>query len=172
MAERFDRIASIEMFEAVGEQYWPVFFAIFERLKPGGVAALQIITIADEFFETYRRKADFIQRYVFPGGMLPSPSALRSQVKAAGLEWLDDSGFGAHYAMTLAQWRQRFRIRLAGNPPARLRRALSADVELLPRLLRGGIQHGPHRSEATGRGAAYKVKSPLGCRILIPNTSP
>jgi cyclopropane-fatty-acyl-phospholipid synthase len=109
VAERFDRIASIEMFEAVGERYWPVFFEqIFERLKPGGVAALQIITIADEFFESYRRKVDFIQRYVFPGGMLPSPSALRSQVKAAGLEWLDDSGFGAHYAMTLAQWRQRF----------------------------------------------------------------
>jgi cyclopropane-fatty-acyl-phospholipid synthase len=109
VAEHFDRIASIEMFEAVGERYWPIFFKqVFERLKPGGVAALQIITIADEFFDSYRRKADFIQRYIFPGGMLPSLSALRSQAAAAGLEWRADSGFGAHYAMTLAQWRQRF----------------------------------------------------------------
>jgi cyclopropane-fatty-acyl-phospholipid synthase len=111
VAEQFDRIASIEMFEAVGERYWPVFFKqVFERLKPGGVAALQIITIADEFFDSYRRKADFIQRYIFPGGMLPSLSALRSQAAAAGLEWRADSGFGAHYAMTLAQWRQRFEL--------------------------------------------------------------
>jgi cyclopropane-fatty-acyl-phospholipid synthase len=106
---RFDRIASIEMFEAVGERYWPVFFnQIFDRLKPGGVAALQIITIADEIFNSYRRKVDFIQRYVFPGGMLPSLAALRRQAKNAGLEWRADSGFGAHYALTLAQWRHRF----------------------------------------------------------------
>ncbi len=106
---RFDRIASIEMFEAVGERYWPVFFnQIFDRLKPGGVAALQIITIADEIFNSYRRKVDFIQRYVFPGGMVPSLAALRRQAKNAGLEWRADSGFGAHYALTLAQWRHRF----------------------------------------------------------------
>jgi cyclopropane-fatty-acyl-phospholipid synthase len=109
VTERFDRIASIEMFEAVGERYWPVFFnQIFDRLKPGGVAALQIITIADEIFDSYRRKVDFIQRYVFPGGMLPSLAALRRQAKNAGLEWRVDSGFGAHYALTLAQWRHRF----------------------------------------------------------------
>jgi cyclopropane-fatty-acyl-phospholipid synthase len=109
VTERFDRIASIEMFEAVGERYWPVFFnQIFDRLKPGGVAALQIITIADEIFESYRRKVDFIQRYVFPGGMLPSLAALRRQAKNVGLEWRADSGFGAHYALTLAQWRHRF----------------------------------------------------------------
>ena len=109
VTERFDRIASIEMFEAVGERYWPVFFnQIFDRLKPGGVAALQIITIADEIFDSYRRKVDFIQRYVFPGGMLPSLAALRRQATNAGLEWRADSGFGAHYALTLAQWRHRF----------------------------------------------------------------
>jgi cyclopropane-fatty-acyl-phospholipid synthase len=109
VTERFDRIASIEMFEAVGERYWPVFFnQIFDRLKPGGVAALQIITIADEIFDSYRRKVDFVQRYVFPGGMLPSLAALRGQAKNAGLEWRADSGFGAHYALTLAQWRHRF----------------------------------------------------------------
>jgi cyclopropane-fatty-acyl-phospholipid synthase len=109
VTERFDRIASIEMFEAVGERYWPVFFnQIFDRLKPGGVAALQIITIADEIFDSYRRKVDFIQRYVFPGGMLPSLAALRRQAKDAGLEWRADSGFAAHYALTLAQWRHRF----------------------------------------------------------------
>lgn len=109
VTERFDRIASIEMFEAVGERYWPVFFnQIFDRLKPGGMAALQIITIADEFFESYRRKVDFIQRHVFPGGMLPSLAALRRQTKEAGLEWRGDSGFAAHYALTLAEWRHRF----------------------------------------------------------------
>jgi cyclopropane-fatty-acyl-phospholipid synthase len=109
VTERFDRIASIEMFEAVGERYWPVFFdQIYERLKPGGLAALQIITIADDLFESYRRKADFIQRHIFPGGMLPSLTVLRRQVKEAGLDWQSDAGFGAHYALTLAQWRRRF----------------------------------------------------------------
>ncbi len=109
VTERFDRIASIEMFEAVGERYWPVFFnQVFDRLKPGGVAALQIITIADELFDSYRRNVDFIQRYIFPGGMLPSLAALRRQAQASGLVWRADSGFAAHYAQTLAQWRRRF----------------------------------------------------------------
>ena len=107
--ERFDRIASIEMFEAVGEKYWPAYFAkVQDSLRPGGRAALQVITIADSFFERYRRGADFIQRYIFPGGMLPSPSVLRRQVETAGLRWVADHGYGTHYARTLADWHERF----------------------------------------------------------------
>ncbi|MCE7997971.1 MAG: class I SAM-dependent methyltransferase [Rhodobiaceae bacterium] len=109
VTEKFDRIASIEMFEAVGEQYWPAYFAkVREALKPGGQAGLQIITIDDNSFETYRRSVDFIQRYIFPGGMLPSPSALKEQVTAAGLSWKASTEFGLDYAETLARWRDRF----------------------------------------------------------------
>jgi len=107
--ERFDRIASVEMFEAVGESYWSSFFAALrERLAPGGVAGLQIITIADRFFEAYRSSADFIQRYVFPGGMLPSPARLREEVGRAGLAWRKDTWFGHCYAETLRLWNDRF----------------------------------------------------------------
>ncbi len=107
--EKFDRIASIEMFEAVGEEYWPAYFSkVRDVLKPGGQAGLQIITIDDSSFETYRRGVDFIQRYIFPGGMLPSPSALKSQVAQAGLSWKASTEFGLDYAETLARWRDRF----------------------------------------------------------------
>ena len=106
---RFDRIASIEMLEAVGERFWPVYFdRLQNRLAPGGVAALQVITIADRMFDAYRRGTDFIQRYVFPGGMLPSPEVLRAHTAQAGLVWRDDHGFGEDYARTLAAWRDRF----------------------------------------------------------------
>jgi len=105
----FDRVASIEMFEAVGEKYWPVFFGkLRDNLAPGGRAALQVITIADQFFDAYRRGVDFIQRYIFPGGMLPSPSALRAAIEAAGLAFERQDFFGAHYARTLGAWQQRF----------------------------------------------------------------
>lgn len=106
---RFDRIASIEMLEAVGEAYWPVFFArLRDRLEPGGIAGLQLITIADPWFEAYRSNPDFIQIYVFPGGMLPSPSVLARQYRAAGLVATAERRFGADYARTLAVWRARF----------------------------------------------------------------
>ena len=83
----YDGIASIEMFEAVGEKYWPVYFdTLLSRLHPGRNATLQIITIKDSHFETYRKSVDFIQKYIFPGGMLPSPSALRRDVERAGLK--------------------------------------------------------------------------------------
>jgi cyclopropane-fatty-acyl-phospholipid synthase len=109
VAETYDRIAAIEMFEAVGERYWPVFFAkLRECLAPGGVAGLQVITIADRYFDAYRRSADFIQRHVFPGGMLPSPRALREQITGAGLAELGALTFGRDYARTLASWQQRF----------------------------------------------------------------
>jgi len=105
----FDRVASIEMFEAVGENYWPAYFGkIRERLAPDGQAGLQIITIAERHYDTYRSSVDFIQKYVFPGGMLPSMTALREQVARAGLAWRDDTTFGLDYAQTLARWRDRF----------------------------------------------------------------
>jgi cyclopropane-fatty-acyl-phospholipid synthase len=105
----YDRITSIEMIEAVGEQYWPTYFkTLNERLKPGGIAAVQAITIADRFFEQYRKSADFIQRHVFPGGMLPSPGKLKTLASTTGLNWKDEAGFARDYAKTLATWRQRF----------------------------------------------------------------
>lgn len=105
----FDRIASVEMFEAVGLAYWPTFFAtVRERLRPGGLAGLQTITILDRLFDDYRRKADFIQRHIFPGGMLPSPQKLREQVARAGLSWQHDHWFGRDYAETLRRWQHSF----------------------------------------------------------------
>jgi len=106
---RFDRVASIEMFEAVGERHWPEYFAkVRDVLQPGGRAGLQIITIRDEFFSTYRKRADFIQKYIFPGGMLPSEKRLRQETDKAGLSWLDVRRFAQDYADTLAEWGERF----------------------------------------------------------------
>jgi cyclopropane-fatty-acyl-phospholipid synthase len=105
----FDRIASIEMFEAVGEKYWNTFFAVLrERLRKNGVAGLQIITIADRLFETYRDGADFIQRHVFPGGMLPSKRMLQKAIIKAGMAWGEEYWFGRDYARTLAAWQTQF----------------------------------------------------------------
>lgn len=106
---RFDRVASIEMFEAVGEEYWPAYFGkIHEVLEPGGRAGLQIITIEDSQFETYRTRTDFIQKYIFPGGVLPSETALKPVIDKAGLEWAQVARFGQSYADTLAEWGERF----------------------------------------------------------------
>ncbi len=112
-AGAYDKIASIEMFEAVGERYWPQYFAqVHDRLKPGGVAGLQIITIADQFFDSYRQSPDFIQKYVFPGGMLPSPSRLRAEIEKAGLKINEVKSFGESYARTLGAWADRFSAKL------------------------------------------------------------
>ena len=106
---RFDRVASIEMFEAVGERYWPAYFGqIHDRLADGGRAGLQIITIKDEYFEEYRSRSDFIQKYVFPGGMLPSEERLKLVTDKAGLTWTRIERFGQDYAATLAEWHRRF----------------------------------------------------------------
>ncbi|WP_422023506.1 class I SAM-dependent methyltransferase [Roseibium sp.] len=106
----YDRIASIEMFEAVGEKYWPTYFEkVSDCLKPGGKAGLQIITIQDQMFEDYRSGTDFIQRYIFPGGMLPPPEKLAEIGKSLGLDLKDQKIFGQDYARTLLEWRQRFR---------------------------------------------------------------
>jgi cyclopropane-fatty-acyl-phospholipid synthase len=105
----YDRIVSIEMLEAVGERWWPVYFDILRRrLRPGGVVVLQTITIADERFEAYRRGVDFIQHYIFPGGMLPSPAVLRTQIAQAGLALHKVETFGASYALTLGHWLRSF----------------------------------------------------------------
>ena len=105
----YDGIASIEMFEAVGEKYWPVYFdKVRQCLKPGGSAGLQIITIEPESYREYRSNPDFIQKYVFPGGMLPTREHLVDLGRRVGLTMTDDFGFGLDYARTLAEWRERF----------------------------------------------------------------
>jgi len=108
-AGKYDGVASIEMFEAVGESYWPSYFCkIFETLKEGGKAALQIITIDDELFPKYRKRVDFIQRHIFPGGMLPSEKALKEQFHEARLRFGGVHYFGQDYARTCREWRKAF----------------------------------------------------------------
>ena len=106
---KYDGVASIEMFEAVGESYWPSYFdKIFECLKDGGKAALQIITIDDDLFPKYRKRVDFIQRHIFPGGMLPSEKALKEEFQAAGLRHDGVTYFGQDYARTCREWSKAF----------------------------------------------------------------
>jgi len=108
-AGQYDAIASIEMFEAVGQSYWPGYFECVARnLKPGGRACIQTIVIADELFERYSKSTDFIQQYIFPGGMLPSPAEFRRSAEAQGLRVVDAFSFGLDYAETLRQWRASF----------------------------------------------------------------
>tara|TARA_R110002049_G_scaffold23545_7_gene83523 strand:+ start:9411 stop:10634 length:1224 start_codon:yes stop_codon:yes gene_type:complete len=105
----YDGIASIEMFEAVGEQYWPVYFdTLRARLKPGRAATLQIITVQHRRWKVYKRGVDFIQKYIFPGGMLPSPEVLRGQVERAGLIVDRSVEFGKSYDLTLRRWHETF----------------------------------------------------------------
>ncbi|MDH4060739.1 MAG: cyclopropane-fatty-acyl-phospholipid synthase family protein [Aquincola sp.] len=105
----FDAIVSIEMFEAVGREYWRNFFAtVRNKLKPGGRACVQSITIRDDLFGRYVSGTDFIQQYIFPGGLLPSPSEFRAAAREAGLEVVNELAFGADYAETLVRWRERF----------------------------------------------------------------
>ena len=106
---QYDRIASIEMIEAVGEQFWPKYFSqLRDRLLPGGLAGIQAITIQDSMFQSYRREVDFIQRYIFPGGMLPSPQILKSLGERFGIPITRERIFGQDYAKTLATWRNNF----------------------------------------------------------------
>ncbi|MEM1100709.1 MAG: cyclopropane-fatty-acyl-phospholipid synthase family protein, partial [Pseudomonadota bacterium] len=105
----YDGIASIEMFEAVGEKYWPAYFNVVrERLKPGKQATLQVITVQESRFEIYRQSVDFIQKYIFPGGMLPSPGVLRKQVEQAGLNVVRSIEFGESYSQTCRRWHETF----------------------------------------------------------------
>ena len=106
---QFDRVASIEMLEAVGREYWPTYFAkVRSVLKPGGLAGLQVITIRDDLFDEYDARTDFIQKYVFPGGTLPSEHQLAAVVSAAGLHWRDVDRFGPDYGRTLSCWSRCF----------------------------------------------------------------
>jgi cyclopropane-fatty-acyl-phospholipid synthase len=110
---QYDAVASIEMFEAVGESYWPSYFDCVARsLKPGGRACIQTIVIADELFERYRKGTDFIQQYIFPGGMLPSPAKFESMAASHGLTVSAKLSFGISYADTLVAWRSAFHARL------------------------------------------------------------
>lgn len=107
----FDKVVSIEMFEAVGEENWPAYFeTVRARLKPGGSAMIQTITIEEGRFEGYRRNADYIQTYIFPGGMLPTVTAFREAASDAGLAVKDLFGFGKHYARTLLTWDTDFKL--------------------------------------------------------------
>jgi cyclopropane-fatty-acyl-phospholipid synthase len=108
-SQTFDRIVSIEMLEAVGAAYWPTYFdKLRANLRPGGVAVLQVITIAEKYFESYRRHPDFIQKYIFPGGMLPTRGIVEREVAAAGLRLSSCEFFGTSYARTLSEWLRRF----------------------------------------------------------------
>ena len=105
----YDGVASIEMFEAVGEKYWPVYFnSLHDRLKPGKNATLQIITVQHKRWQVYRRGVDFIQKYIFPGGMLPSPVVLRQEIERAGLSVARSIEFGESYSQTLRRWHEVF----------------------------------------------------------------
>jgi cyclopropane-fatty-acyl-phospholipid synthase len=107
---KFDRIVSIEMLEAVGRRFWPTYFDLLrERLVENGLAAIQVITIEDDRFRSYESASDFIQRYIFPGGMLPSASLLRHHISRASLDLVASRAFGTSYATTLAEWSRRFR---------------------------------------------------------------
>lgn len=108
---KYDGIASIEMFEAVGEKYWPTYFnCVRDRLNSGAIAGLQIITVADHIFDSYRKSVDFIQKYIFPGGMLPSMTALNMQTKNSGLSVTELLNFGDSYSETLRRWHKDFNV--------------------------------------------------------------
>ncbi|MAI89373.1 cyclopropane-fatty-acyl-phospholipid synthase family protein [Ponticaulis sp.] len=106
----FDGVVSIEMFEAVGEAYWPGYFSkIHHVLSPGARAALQIITIDDQLFASYRKRVDFIQKYIFPGGMLISIDALKEEISKSGMSYESEHMFGQSYADTLSLWNDAFK---------------------------------------------------------------
>jgi cyclopropane-fatty-acyl-phospholipid synthase len=109
LSGQYDAVCSVEMVEAVGQEYWPNYLDCIARtLKPGGRAALQYIRIEDDVFDAYANGVDFIQRYIFPGGMLLSESRFRALAESRGLKWLDQQDYGQHYAKTLRLWRERF----------------------------------------------------------------
>jgi cyclopropane-fatty-acyl-phospholipid synthase len=116
IAGTYDAVVSIEMVEAVGQDYWPHYLAAIARaLKPGGRAAIQYISFDDALFDAYAANVDFIQAYVFPGGLLLSESRFRTAAEAAGLRWQDHATFGASYAETLRQWRANFDAAVAAG---------------------------------------------------------
>jgi cyclopropane-fatty-acyl-phospholipid synthase len=116
VVETFDAVASVEMVEAVGQEYWPAYLQTIARaLKPGGKAALQLIAMRDSLFDGYASNTDFIQTYIFPGGMLIGEPPFKAIAEAAGLEWRDRRGFRLHYAETLRRWRMCYNEAVAQN---------------------------------------------------------
>ena len=140
----YDGVASIEMFEAVGEKYWPQYFeTVRERLKPGAQATIQVITVPDERFKTYRKNVDFIQKYIFPGGMLISPGRFRQEAGRVGLAMLGSIEFGESYSQTLRRWHENFlqqweRIQALGYD-ARFRRMWEFYLTSCTAVFRTGI---------------------------------
>jgi cyclopropane-fatty-acyl-phospholipid synthase len=113
---QYDAIASVEMVEAVGQAWWPTYLDTITRcLKPGGRAAIQFISIADDVFDSYATSADFIQAYIFPGGMLLSESRFRALAESRGLRWVEPVHLGGHYAETLRHWRHNFDLAVSDN---------------------------------------------------------
>ncbi len=113
LSGQYDAIVSIEMIEAVGEPFWPSYFEkIHQVLKPGGMAGIQAITIRDDLFYHYSRNTDFIQQFIFPGGMLLAPEKIHQQATKANLTITDRFAFGLDYAETLRRWRQAFEQQL------------------------------------------------------------
>jgi hypothetical protein len=171
----YDGIASIEMFEAVGEKYWPVYFdTLRERLKPGRQATLQIITVQDRRWEIYKRGVDFIQKYIFPGGMLPAPKILRQQVQRAGLEVAGSIEFGESYSPDAAPLARDIRRPLGRGREAGLRRPVPPDVGFLPVFLRLRVpfrRHGcdPDHGAQTGLIGAGGRENPRRARGLVTN---
>ena len=147
VAGTFDAVASVEMVEAVGQEYWPAYLeAIARALKPGGKAAIQLISIRDDLFPNYAANADFIQTYIFPGGMLIGEAKFRAIARAAGLAWRDRAGYGLHYAETLRRWREHYDAAVARGPAARrLRPGLPPSLALLSDVLRGRLPRRRHR---------------------------
>jgi cyclopropane-fatty-acyl-phospholipid synthase len=116
ISEQFDAVASVEMVEAVGQRWWPAYLdSIARNLKPGGRAALQFISIEHSMFEGYSKNADFIQAYIFPGGMLLDEPRFEALANERGLSWEQRDGFGLDYAETLRQWRDRFNAAVRGG---------------------------------------------------------
>jgi cyclopropane-fatty-acyl-phospholipid synthase len=140
----YDAVASIEMVEAVGQRYWPAYLDTIARvLKPGGRAAIQYIGIADDVFPAYANGVDFIQRYIFPGGMLLSDSRFRALAEARGLAWTDHQSFGIDYAQTLRHWHERFDAAdHDGRLPARLDRRFRALWRYYLMYCEGGFRGG------------------------------
>jgi cyclopropane-fatty-acyl-phospholipid synthase len=120
VSEQFDAVASVEMVEAVGEKYWPAYLqSIARALKSGGKSALQMISIRDSMFEGYAGNTDFIQTYIFPGGMLIGEARFKAVAEASGLQWRDRKAFRLHYAETLRRWRMRYDVAVEqGRLPA------------------------------------------------------
>ena len=148
-AEQFDAVASVEMVEAVGRRWWGNYLdGIARNLRTGGRAALQFISIDHRLFDRYARNPDFIQTYIFPGGLLLDEPRSRRLAAERGLKWQDREGFGLDYAETLRRWRERYNDAVSHGALAGFRRAVPQSVALLSDVLRGRISRGSDRRRA------------------------